>query len=116
MAALRFTATISLITGGPGAGGGERNVGVVYRRAHAIAHPGVRGRDRRRRAHPRTHFAITTSGFPFSTMYVASSPPRPRPTFFAEWIVPAGTNRTSPALSVTGGLPCTRYSSVPSST
>src|SRR5262245_27501485 len=47
------------------------------------------------------------SGFPFSTTYVASSAPRPVPTFFAEWIVPAGMNSTSPALSVTGGLPST---------
>ena len=46
-----------------------------------------------------------TSGLPFSTMYVASSAALPLPTFFAEWIVPAGMNRASPALSVTGGLP-----------
>ena len=30
-----------------------------------------------------------------------------RPTFFAEWTAPAGMNNTSPALSVTGGLPST---------
>jgi len=42
------------------------------------------------------------SGFPFSTMYVASSAARPVPTFLAEWIVPAGMKRTSPALTVTG--------------
>src|SRR3954466_13840771 len=35
-----------------------------------------------------------TSGFPFSTRYVASSAPFPLPTFFAEWIVPAGLNST----------------------
>ena len=38
------------------------------------------------------------------------------PTFFAEWIVPAGMNSASPALSVTGGLPSTRYSGRPSMT
>jgi predicted ATPase len=37
-------------------------------------------------------------------MYVASSAARPLPTFLAEWIVPAGMNRTSPAVRVTGGL------------
>src|SRR5262245_15865698 len=52
----------------------------------------------------------------FSTMYVASSAPLPLPTFFAAWIVPAGMNKTSPALSVTGGLPSTSYSSEPSMT
>ena len=55
----------------------------------------------------RIHLAITTSGFPFSTMYVASSAPLPLPTFLAAWIVPAGMNRTPPGLSVTGGLPST---------
>ena len=54
-----------------------------------------------------THLTITTSGFPFSTTYVASSTPGPLPTFFAAWIVPAGMNKTSPALSVAGGLPST---------
>src|SRR5688572_25324138 len=48
----------------------------------------------------RDHLTITTSGFPFSTTYVASSAPVPPPTFFAAWIVLAGMNRTSPALSV----------------
>ena len=51
------------------------------------------------------HLTTTRSGFPFSTIYVASSAPLPLPTFFAAWIVPAGMNKTSPALSVTGGLP-----------
>jgi hypothetical protein len=40
------------------------------------------------------------SGLPFSTTYVASSAPLPLPMFFAEWIVPAGTNNTSPALTL----------------
>ena len=31
------------------------------------------------------HLAISTSGFPFSTTYVASSAPLPLPTFFAAW-------------------------------
>src|SRR5215470_2715517 len=62
------------------------------------------------------HSTTARSGFPFSTTYVASSAPRPVPTFFAEWIVPYGMNRTSPALSVTGGLPSTVYSSSPSRT
>ena len=56
---------------------------------------------------PGAHLTSTTSGFPFSTIYVASSAPLPLPTFFAAWIVPAGMNKTSPALSVTGGLPST---------
>ena len=51
------------------------------------------------------HLTGTTSGFPFSTIYVASSAALPLPTFFTAWIVPAGMNKTSPALSVTGGLP-----------
>ena len=51
------------------------------------------------------HFTITSAGFPFSSTYVASSAGLPRPTFLAAWTVRAGTNRTSPALSVTGGLP-----------
>ena len=38
------------------------------------------------------------------------------PRFLAAWNVPAGMNRTSPALSVTGALPSTSYSSVPSRT
>src|SRR5215207_3754009 len=62
----------------------------------------------------RAHSAGTTSGFPFSTTYVASSAPLPLPTFFTAWITPAGMNRTSPALSVTGGRPSTLYSSEPS--
>ena len=61
-----------------------------------------------------THSTSTTSGFPFSTMYVASSEPMPGPTFLAVWIVPAGTNRTSPAFRVTGALPSSLYSSEPS--
>ena len=32
------------------------------------------------------------------------------------WTVSAGMNKTSPAFSVTGGLPSTRYSSEPSRT
>jgi hypothetical protein len=51
------------------------------------------------------HFMSSRSGFPFSTTYVASSAPFWLPTFLAEWIVPAGMNRTSPALRVTGGAP-----------
>ena len=62
------------------------------------------------------HLARTTSGLPFSTIYVASSAPLPLPTFFAEGTTPAGINKTSPALSVTGGCPSSRYSSTPSST
>ena len=65
---------------------------------------------------PGAHLTSTTSGFPFSTTYVASSAALPLPTFLAEWIVPAGMNKTSPALSVTGGLPSTSYSSEPSRT
>jgi len=42
----------------------------------------------------RAHLTITTSGLPFSTMYVPSSAPLPLPTFFAEWTVPAGMNKT----------------------
>ena len=60
---------------------------------------------RLRSTSPGAHLPSTTSGFPFSTIYVASSAALPLPTFFAAWIVPAGMNRTSPALSVTGGLP-----------
>jgi hypothetical protein len=60
---------------------------------------------RTRSAKPSAHLANVRSGFPFSTIYVASSAPIPLPTFFAEWMVPAGMNNTSPALSVTGGLP-----------
>src|SRR4051812_38838552 len=56
------------------------------------------------------HFASVRSGFPFSTMYVASSAALPLPTFFTAWIVPYGMNSTSPALSVTGGLPSRAYS------
>src|SRR5262245_22774940 len=62
------------------------------------------------------HLTSSTSGFPFSTIYVASSAPLPVPTFLAAWIVPAGMNKTSPALSVTDGLPSTSYSSEPSIT
>ena len=40
----------------------------------------------------------------------------PRPTFFTAWIPPAGMNSASPALSVTGGLPSSRYSREPSTT
>jgi hypothetical protein len=38
-------------------------------------------------------------------MYVASSAALPLPTFFTAWIVSGGTSKTSPALSVVGGLP-----------
>jgi hypothetical protein len=31
-------------------------------------------------------------------------PPRPVPTFLAEWITPAGMNSTSPAFRTTGGF------------
>src|ERR1044071_7784891 len=65
---------------------------------------------------PAIHSTTVMSGFPFSTIYVASSAARPGPTFLAEWIVPAGMNRTSRALRTTGGLPCTVYSHVPSRT
>src|SRR5215204_1846460 len=54
---------------------------------------------------PGAHSTSTTSGFPFSTTYVASSAALPVPTFFTAWIVSAGTKKTSPALSVVGGLP-----------
>jgi NAD(P)-dependent dehydrogenase (short-subunit alcohol dehydrogenase family) len=37
-------------------------------------------------------------------------------TFFTAWIVSAGSSKTSPASSVVGGLPSTRYSSDPSRT
>jgi hypothetical protein len=47
----------------------------------------------------------TTSGFPFSTRYVASSAALPLPTCLAAWGAPAGMNKESPALSVIGGLP-----------
>ena len=53
------------------------------------------------------HSTSTTSGFPFSTTYVASSAALAVPTFFTAWIVSAGTKKTSPALSVVGGLPST---------
>jgi hypothetical protein len=61
------------------------------------------------KGHPLDHLVGTSSrsGFPFSTIYVASSAALLLPTFFAAWIVPAGMNKTSPALSVTGGLPST---------
>jgi hypothetical protein len=59
---------------------------------------------------------ISTSGFPLSTTYVASSAPLSLPTFLAAWMVPPGMNRTSPALSVTVGLPSTSYSREPSMT
>jgi hypothetical protein len=62
------------------------------------------------------HSTTVMSGFPFSTIYVASSVARPVPTFLAEWIIPAGMNRTSPALRITGALPSTAYSHVPSRT
>ena len=54
---------------------------------------------------PGAHSASMTSGFPFSTMYVASSEALTVPTFFAVCIAPAGMNKASPALSVTGDLP-----------
>jgi hypothetical protein len=44
---------------------------------------------------------------PFSTVYVARSAALPVPTFFTACIVSAGTNRTSPDLTVVGGLPST---------
>src|SRR5438270_9699321 len=50
------------------------------------------------------HLTTVRSGFPFSTTYVASSAPLPLPTFLTQWIAPAGTKRTSPALYVSGGL------------
>ena len=53
------------------------------------------------------HLASTTSGFPFSTIYVASSEPLPLPTFFAPCFTPAGMNKTSPALSLIAPLPST---------
>ena len=62
------------------------------------------------------HLPSTRSGLPFSTIYVASSVPRPVPTFLAEWIAPAGMNSTSPAFRTTGGLPSSVYSHVPSRT
>ena len=65
---------------------------------------------------PGAHLTSTTSGFPVATTYVASSAALPLSTFLAAWTVPAGMNKTSPALSVTGGLPSTSYSSKPSMT
>src|SRR5918995_5690121 len=65
---------------------------------------------------PGAHSTSTTSGFPFSTTYVASSAALVVPTFLTAWIVSAGMNRTSPALSVVDGLPSTWYSSDPSRT
>ena len=52
-----------------------------------------------------SYWTSVRSGFPFSTMYVENAALLPLPTFFAVWTVPAGTNKTSPALSVTGGWP-----------
>ena len=49
------------------------------------------------------HVAGTTSGFPFSATYVASSAALPLPMFFTAWIASAGMNNTSPALTVAGG-------------
>ena len=63
-----------------------------------------------------SHSLNATSGLPFSTMYVASSAALALPTFFTWWGVPFGMNSTSPALSVTGGLPSSRYSRAPSIT
>jgi len=51
-------------------------------------------------------------GFPFSTIYVASSAARPVPTFLAEWIVQAEMNRTSPTLRVTGGSTTVSHTAV----
>lgn len=62
------------------------------------------------------HFTSVIRGFPFSTTYVASSAPFPPPTFFTEWIAPAGTNKTSPALTRRVGRPSILYSSAPSMT
>src|SRR5215217_1881237 len=62
-------------------------------RAWMSRQQGVRGLD----IEPSAHLVRVISGFPFSTTYVASSAPSSLPMFLAEWIVPAGTNRTSPA-------------------
>src|SRR6478752_10405901 len=59
------------------------------------------------------NLASSRSGLPFSTTYVASSAALTLSGFVAERTVPYGMNRTSPASSVTGGLPSTSYSSVP---
>src|SRR5262245_28152330 len=56
------------------------------------------------------HLTIVIKGFPFSTIYVASSLPLMLPTFFTEWIVSAGTNKTSPGLTVCVGWPSIWYS------
>jgi hypothetical protein len=53
------------------------------------------------------HSTSVRIGFPFSTTSVASSAALPLPTFFTAWIAPAGTNKTSPALTVVGGWPST---------
>jgi hypothetical protein len=53
----------------------------------------------------RPYWANVRSGLPFSTMYVDIAALLPLPTFFAVWTVPAGTNKTSPGFSVTGGWP-----------
>ena len=63
------------------------------------------------------HFVtVTTSGIPFSTMYVASSAAVPLPTLVTRWTVPAGMSNTSPALRVTGSRPSSAYSNTPSMT
>jgi hypothetical protein len=50
----------------------------------------------------RPYCANVRSGLPFSTRYVESAVLLPLLTFFAVCTVPAGTNKTSPAFSVTG--------------
>src|SRR6266511_817912 len=63
-----------------------------------------------------THSTRVRSGFSFSTTYVVSSAALLLPAFLTAWIVPAGTSKTSPALSVVGGLPSIGCSSEPSRT
>jgi len=50
----------------------------------------------------RPYWTNVRSGLPFSTIYVESAVLLPLLTFFAVCTVPAGTNKTSPAFSVSG--------------
>jgi hypothetical protein len=52
-------------------------------------------------------YFFTKIGFPFSTIYVASSIAFVFPIFFAEWATPAGMKSVSPSLSVTCPFPAT---------
>src|SRR5947207_3074833 len=52
--------------------------------------------------HGATYLTNVISGFPFSTTYVASSAPLSLPMFVAVCGVPAGTNKASPAFTLSG--------------